>query len=241
MTRPSSPSAAHALSDTIESPHIPLPYRYRPAQPTETRRPLLLLLHGVGGDESSLAPLIERLPADIHVVLPRGPLAGPNGGHAWYSMQVTEAGVRAHPLESEAARVQVLHFIDALRQAHSFDPRQVYVAGFSQGGVISASVGLTRPDKVAAIGLLCGRILSQVKWQLAPDEQLSRLQAFLGHGGADGVIPSDYAVDAMHTMAEHRVQLLYRDYPGGHEISTQMADDFAQWVAQRAVLAYAHH
>lgn len=236
MTDPS--PAAHDLSATLESPHIPLPYRFRAARAGDMRRPLLVLLHGVGGDESSLAPLIERLPADLHVALPRGPLAGPQGGYAWYTVQVTEAGPRAHALEAEAARVQVLHFIDALRQAHAFDPRQVYVAGFSQGAVISASVGLTRPDKVAAIGILCGRILSQVKWQLAPDDQLSHLQAFLAHGGADGVISSDYAVDAMHTMAEHRVQLLYRDYPGGHEISHQMADDFAQWVAQRATLAY---
>ncbi|MCM5679700.1 phospholipase [Schlegelella sp. S2-27] len=231
--------AMHGLSSVLESEHIPLPYRFRPAQAGDTRRPLLVLLHGVGGDESSLAPLIERLPADLHVALPRGPLAGPQGGHAWYTVQVSEDGARANTLEAEAARVQVLHFIDALRQAHPFDPRQVYVAGFSQGAVISASVGLTRPDKVAAIGVLCGRILSQVKWQLAPDHQLCHLQAFLAHGGADGVIPSDYAVDAMHTMAEHRVQLLYRDYPGGHEISAPMADDFAQWVAQRAVLAYA--
>lgn len=112
------------------------------------------------------------------------------------------------------------------------------MAGFSQGAVMSASVGLTRPDKVAGIGLLAGRILSQVKWQLAPTERLARLQAFLAHGSHDPVIAPEHAADAVHTMAEHRVQLVWRDYPVGHEISGPMAADFAQWVAQRARLAY---
>ncbi|MCW7539213.1 dienelactone hydrolase family protein [Aquabacterium sp. A7-Y] len=232
------PSTPLPLSAPLQSEHVSLVYRWRPALPSAARRPLLILLHGVGGDESSMAPLIERLPADVHVALVRGPLAMAQGGYGWYSLQETAMGLRADPDQAEAARLLLLQFIAQLRQAHPFDPRQVYVAGFSQGGVLSASVGLTRPDKVAGIAILCGRILSQVKWQLAPDAQLSHLQAFLAHGGADEVIPSEHAVDAMHTLAEHRVQLVYRDYPGGHEISNAMAADFAHWVAQRATLAY---
>ncbi|AKJ28172.1 alpha/beta hydrolase [Caldimonas brevitalea] len=226
------------ISGPLHADYMPLVYRWRAAHASATRRPLLVLLHGVGGDEMSLAPLIASLPTDLHVALVRGPIAQPEGGYAWYTMQQTGLGLRANADQAEAAREQLLQLLTHLRLAHPFDPRQVYVAGFSQGGVMSASVGLTRPDKVAAIGVLCGRILPQVKWQLAPGGQLSRLQAFVAHGGADDVIPSEHAVDTVHTLAEHRVQLLYRDYPGGHEISAEMAADFVQWVAQRCKLAY---
>lgn len=232
------PQPAHALSETVASPHLALAFRLRPAHTSDTRRPLLLLLHGAGGDESSLAPLVPHLPADVGVMLLRAPIAAPQGGYTWYTLQETAAGLRPDADQAEASRQLLLRFIAQVRQVHPFDPRQLYIAGFSQGGAMSASVGLTRPDKVAAIGILSGRILSQVKWQLAPTEQLSQLHAFLAHGGADEVIPSEHAVDAMHTLAEHRVRLVYRDYPGGHEISGAMARDFADWVAQRARLAY---
>ncbi|WKB52452.1 alpha/beta hydrolase [Eleftheria terrae] len=235
---PVPPDARPGISSPLQSEQLPLLYRWRPALPASTRRPLVILLHGAGGDEMSLAPLLEVLPRDIHVALPRAPVIAPQGGFAWYMLAETPHGLRPDADQAEAARVQLLQFIGQLRLAHPFDARQVYAAGFSQGAVLAASLGLTRPDKVAGIAILCGRILSQVKWQLAPDSQLSRLHAFLAHGGADEVIPSQFAVDAMHTLAEHRVRLLYRDYPGGHEISAQMARDFADWVAQRTALAY---
>lgn len=228
----------HRLSPTVESPHLGLAFRLRPAHAGATRRPLLLLLHGAGGDESSLTPLLPLLPEDVGVVLVRAPLAAPQGGHTWYTLRETSFGLQADTDQAEAARTIVLRFIDELRQVHPFDPRQLYVAGFSQGAVMAASVGLTRPDKVAAIGILSGRILPQVKWQLAPTEQLARLHAFLAHGGVDDVIGPEHAVDTMHTLAEHRVRLVYRDYPGGHEISPAAARDFAAWVAQRARVAY---
>ena len=232
------PPAPHVLSKTVVSPHLALPFRLRAAHAGATRRPLLLLLHGAGGDESSLAPLVPLLPPDVGVALVRAPLAAAQGGYAWYTLRETALGLRPDTDQAEAARQLLLRFIDQLRQVHPFDPRQLYVAGFSQGAVLAASVGLTRPDKVAAIGILSGRILSQVKWQLAPTDQLARLHAFLAHGGADDVIPCEHAVDTMHTLAEHRVRLVYRDYPGGHEISHEMARDFTDWVAQRARVAY---
>ena len=233
------PSSSPPLpSATIHSEHLALPYRWRAATAGDTRRPLLLLLHGGGGDESSLLPLAERLTTEVNVALVRAPYPAPEGGHAWYGMTEIAGEMRADADQAEASRLLLLQLIDQLRQVHVFDPRQVYVAGFSQGAAMSASVGLTRPDKVAGIALLAGRILSQVKWQLAPTEQLARLQAFIAHGSYDNVIAPAHGADAMHTMAEHRVQLAWRDYPAGHEISGAMAADFAHWVAQRARLAY---
>lgn len=225
-------------SATIDSEHLALPYRWRAAAASGMRRPLLLLLHGAGGDESSLLPLAERITFEVHVALVRGPQALPQGGHAWYALEQDADGPRAEAAQAEAGRQRLLQLIDQLRLVHSFDPRQVYVAGFSQGAVMSASVGLTRPDKVAAIGVLAGCILPQVKRQLAPTAQLARLQAFLGLGSLDETLSLAQAADTLRTMAEHRVQLLWRDYPVGHQISSAMADDFAQWIAQRARLAY---
>lgn len=231
-------SAPPLPSATIRSEHFALPYRWRAAAASGTRRPLLLLLHGAGGDESSLAPLAERLTPEVHVALVRAPHAVPEGGHAWYGMRDLGLGPRPDADQAEASRLLLLQLIDQLRMAHAFDPRQVYVAGFSQGASMSASVGLTRPDKVAGVGLLAGLVLPQVKWQIASSDRLERLQAFLAHGSYDDTVSAEQAADAMHTMAEHRVQLVYRDYPVGHEISAAMAADFAQWVAQRAHLAY---
>ena len=62
-----------------------LAYIERPAEGAP--QGLLLLLHGVGADERSLADLALRQDPRLHVILPRAPLAFGPGMYGWFQVR----------------------------------------------------------------------------------------------------------------------------------------------------------
>lgn len=75
------------------------------------------------------------------------------------------------------------------RPAQALDPRQTVLAGFSQGGIMSASVALTQPQRVKPFGVLCGRILPEIAPHVPADIAEAGLHGLLVHGHADDKLP----------------------------------------------------
>lgn len=196
-----------------------------PAQP----RKLLLLAHGVGGNETNLAALADQAGDDTLVVLPRGPLTLASDQYAWFQVEFRPQGPRPDLVAAEQSRVRLADLIAELQAEFDVSPSRTVVAGFSQGGIMSASVALTRPDLFAGFGILAGRILPELEPQLADCEALSRLQAFIGHGRDDTKLPVDWAHRADAWLTRLGIPHQTRLYPGDHGISSAMQDDFFAW------------
>lgn len=136
---------------------------YRLMQPqAATPRRCLVLLHGVGGNELSVASLADGVAADTLVVLVRGPLTLGAQQFAWFQVAFTASGPRIVPEEAERSRQLLVELLAELQQQHGVSPAQTVLAGFSQGGIMSAGVALTAPESVAGFGLLSGRILPEI-------------------------------------------------------------------------------
>lgn len=168
----------------VQDPAFALAHRVRDpgtARPTS----LLLLLHGVGGNETNLAGLAAGIAPDVLVVLPRGPLTLGNAQHAWFRVAFTGEGPQIVAEEAEASRQTLVRFIAQLQAAYGIAPARTLIAGFSQGGILSASVGLTAPASVAGFAVLSGRILPELEPLLAPPGQLAHVQALVAHGRND--------------------------------------------------------
>lgn len=222
------------LSALVQDPAFALAYRVRnptPVRPTS----LLLLLHGVGGNETNLAGLAAGIAPDVLVVLPRGPLTLGAAQHAWFRVAFTADGPQIVADEAEASRQLLVRFIAQLQAAHDIAPARTAIAGFSQGGILSASVGLTAPASVAGFAVLSGRILPELEPQLAPREQLAHMHALIAHGRDDMKLPITWAERADALLQRLGVAHTLRLYPGGHGIDDAMARDFADWA--HAVLA----
>lgn len=204
-----------------------LTYRIRNA-PTTPRR-LLILSHGVGGNESNLEPLATRASDDAVVVLPRGPLTLAAGQHAWFQVAFGLQGPRPDLAAAESSRQQLVEFVAQMQAAHGVPAANTVVAGFSQGGIISASVALTRPDLVRGFGVLAGRILPELEPQLSDSASLRRLHAFIGHGRDDTKLPVDWAHRADAWLVALGVPHETRLYPGDHGIPPAMQEDFFAW------------
>lgn len=202
---------------------------FRSNDTPEAAQRLLVLLHGVGGNEANLAPLAAALPADTRIVLARASLDFGGGQYGWFQVAFGPRGPRPDLVAAEHSRLRLARFIAELQDEYDVPPSRTVVAGFSQGGIMSASIGLTRPELVAGFGILAGRILPELEPQLADRAALAGAQAFIGHGRDDSKLPVDWAHRADTWLTDLGVAHETRLYPGDHGISQVMQKDFASW------------
>ena len=215
-----------------------LSYRLRPAQAGQGATPGLVLLHGVGSSESGFIDLARQVDPRLNVVLVRGPLAlGPNQ-FAFFQVNFTANGPAINPAQAEKARTTLIDFIGQLPQLHGVDPARIWLAGFSQGGIMSAGVALTAPAKVAGFGILSGRILPEVLPLVKADPLLATLPAFVSHGVHDNVLGIHFAHHAKQVLDGLKVPLTYREYQGGHSLNGAMAGDFMAWLGAQLDTAH---
>ena len=214
--------------DLISAPDYALSFRLLEPVPEHPRR-LLLLLHGVGGDETQLAKLGARVDSDTLVVLPRAPRSVGGDMFGWFRVDFTDDGPQIVPEEAEESRIRLLEFVGQLRARHGVAPGHTVVAGFSQGGILGAGAALTAPRELAGFALLCGRILPEIEPALGPCDALATLHALVVHGRDDDKLPVAWAERADAWLRELGVPHVLRLHDGGHALTPAMQQDFLDW------------
>lgn len=194
---------------------------------------MLLLLHGVGSNEHDLIQLAPYLDPRFFVVSPRAPITLAPGMYAWFEVQLDPVRPIINPQQAESSREKLLTFIDKAIETYRIDPLRVYLMGFSQGAIMSFSVGLTHPEKIAGIVAMSGRVLPEIVPHIAAPEALRDLPIFVAHGTEDQVLPIHHGRAARELLQRLPVALTYREYPMGHQISDQSLADIAGWLTQR--------
>ncbi|WKL43747.1 alpha/beta hydrolase [Flavobacterium sp. ZE23DGlu08] len=195
-----------------------------------THPPLLLLLHGVGGNEQNLFSFANDLPENYLVVSARGPLTLGPESYAWFQVNFSTGRPQINEQQAEDARVTILDFIESLKNELDFDGKQVYLMGFSQGGIMSYSVALTAPEKIKGIAVMSGRLLPEVKPLIADEKRLEKLKIFISHGRQDAVLQFPYATDAQAYLQTKGIKPEFHQYDEGHSINKQMFDDVDLWL-----------
>ncbi len=222
-------TSLHPIGELQTDAALGLSYRIRqpvPLKPTKC----VILLHGVGGNETNLTELAADIDPDTLVVFPRGPLQLGAQQFAWFRVMFTAAGPNIVAEEAERSREALIHFVEQLQRLHGIAAQDTVIAGFSQGGILSASVALTAPEFVAGFAVLSGRILPELEPMLAGKERLANLKGFIGHGEYDSKLPVHWAHRSDKLLSELGVDHLLRLYPIDHGISADMQADFLKWI-----------
>jgi len=213
----------------IQDPAFALTFRLR--QPANKPfRACVILLHGVGGNETNLFDLVADLAPDILVIAARAPLTLAPGQFAWFNVSFGSNGPSIDAKQAEQSRQQLDQFVKQCQQTYGIAPERTIIAGFSQGGIMSASLALTSPERVAGFGLLSGRILPEIEPHLASRSALSPLRAFVAHGEYDSKLPVSWAQRSDEWLTQLGVSHISRRYPIDHGISAAMAHDFLAWL-----------
>jgi phospholipase/carboxylesterase len=171
--------------------------------------------------------LEQALDPRLTIVSAREPYRlGP--GFAWYGMY--EIGKPDNDtLLTSLSELQV--FINRLPAAHNIDPQRLYLMGFSQGAIMSATLALTVPEQVRGVIMHSGYVPTESAIDLHP-EGIKDKPFFVAHGKYDDVIPVTFGRDAEEYLSEAGARLTYREYPIGHTISEESLYDLGEWLTR---------
>ena len=203
-----------------------------PADAGSTPPPLLVLLHGVGSNEEDLFALAPYLDQRFLIVSARAPVALDYGGYGWFRIDFTPRGMVADVEQAKRSLGMLPGFIDGLVEMYGADARRVYLAGFSQGAMMSLALLLTSPEKLAGVVGMSGRLPSQVLEREPDREALTGKPVLLTHGLYDPMIPVEQGRAAREYLAALPVALTYREYPMAHEVSAESLRDVTGWLTQ---------
>lgn len=194
------------------------------------RPPLLILMHGVGSNERSMAQLAPAFDPRLMVVCVRSPLTLGADAFAWFRVTFTPQGPVIDADEAEAGWKLLARFLDEAVAAYGADPARVFVAGFSQGGIMALAMLLTAPEKVAGVAAMSGRLLPEVLRHAASTEALRDKPALIVHGEADEKLGIHLARWARQQLERLPIALTYRELPMGHAITNESLDVVTSWL-----------
>jgi len=193
--------------------------------------PLLILLHGVGGNESSLMGLAKVLNPRFMKLVVRSPLVFGPGAFGWFHVDFTASGPVHNAAEAEAGRLQLAEFIPEAVQSFGADPRRVCLLGFSQGAIMAMSLLLTCPDRVAGAVAWSGRILPEAFRERRPGPELGGRAALVLHGLRDQTLPVQHGRASRDTLTAAALgQVEYHELNIAHEVVQEEIDLTNHWL-----------
>jgi phospholipase/carboxylesterase len=188
----------------------------------------LVLFHGRGADELDLFPLLDAFDPERRLIgaTPRGPLSLPPGGAHWYVL----GGIGTPEAQTFFASYNAAsEWLDAFvaEQRLGFD--RVVLGGFSQGGVMTYSLGLGagRPRPAGLIAL--SSFIPTVEG-FALDLSPPLPPVAIGHGTLDNVIGVEWGRRARTELEEAGASVLYRETPMFHQIDPDFVREIADWL-----------
>ena len=193
--------------------------------------PLIVLLHGFGANMHDLAGLASHIDSHNYVyVCPNAPLPvqlGPGfTGFAWTPLLGEKT-----PQDVQRAEEAVAAFVEEMMGLHRVEPRQVLLAGFSQGGMMTYQVGLPRPGMFAGLAALSARIDEQEEvLERLPDERSQPI--FIAHGVNDPLIPVEAGRESRDFLSRAGYKPTYHEYPMAHQITDDVIDDLSLWIRE---------
>jgi phospholipase/carboxylesterase len=210
---------------------LPLVHLHRPAlKPIKSRAPLLVLAHGYGSNEQDLFGLHSYLDERFIVVSARAPLTLGQGAYAWYTLDWRPDGtINTSEAEAPASLNRLTQFVEAAREVYDAGP--VFLAGFSQGAMMSEALALARPDLIAGAVLMSGRTINLLR---ADPPQGKLWPPFVvTHGAQDQVVAVAEGRATRDFLTQLGAAVDYHEYPMPHTISESCLADVDAWLRTR--------
>lgn len=204
-----------------------------PQAAAPARPPLLLMLHGIGSNEADLFGLAPYLDGRFLVASARAPVPMGPGAYGWFNIEFTPRGMLADIEQAQRSLGALPGFVDELVGAYGADAARVYLMGFSQGAMMSLALALTEPDKVAGAVLMSGRYPAQALEREPDASALAGKPFMVTHGLYDPVLPIAEGRAVREKLAQLAVDLTYREYPMGHEVSMESLKDVSAWLTRK--------
>jgi len=171
--------------------------------------PLLIMFHGAGGDASKAERATgfsdDAIAQDFVVAYPNGTQANSIEGELAWNAGTCCGLARSGEIDDVSF---ILAMIDELEATYPIDPQRIYLAGFSNGGMMSYRLACEHGDLFAGVAVVSGAL------NYSPCAPAVPLSVLIVHGRLDVTVP----------------------YNGG-ETNDRTASRFGQWNNSSVALA----
>jgi phospholipase/carboxylesterase len=185
--------------------YIYVPAGYSTARPA----PLILLLHGAGGNARQSIPLLQHL-ADRSGMI----LLAPDSRQPTWDVIVDGYGPDVAFIDRA---------LDQTFSSYAVDPAYIGIGGFSDGASYALSLGLTNGD-------LFTHVLAFSPGFMAPAGQHGAPALFISHGTQDRVLPIDLCSRRLVPQVERAgYRVHYREFAGPHTVPPEITRAAVDW------------
>ena len=193
--------------------------------PASPGGPILLLLHGTGGNEHDLVPLAGMLLPGAGVLSPRGKVL--ERGMPRFFRRLAEGVFDIEDLKLRTA--ELADFITATAADRGFSTRDLIAVGFSNGANIAGALLLVRPEVLGAA------VLFRAMVPLIPEKQpkIPSTPVLISNGKMDPLVSAEETerLAALLRFAGADVTLSWQT--SGHDLTERDVITAREWVAQR--------
>jgi phospholipase/carboxylesterase len=179
---------------------------------------LLLLIHGLTGDENSMWVFARNLSSNYWMVAPRAPFPAEPSGYSW--RERFDSSQFGHPTVEQLrpGADGLIRLVDEYSASAGIDAGMFDVMGFSQGAAMSNLLAFLYPHRVRRTGILAGFVPSGLD-DLVSQRVLQGKPFFVTHGTKDDKVSVDRARESIAILERAGAQVTYCEDEVGHKVS----------------------
>ena len=173
----------------------------------KTINSVVILLHGYGGDGKD----ISMLSLNWKRFLPNTIFLSPNGhekceinptGYQWFDL--TRDDPKYILEQSKIAEIKLKQFIEEVKDEYGLNNSQICLSGFSQGCMMSITLGLTSSKKYNCIVGFSGKVINQ---EDLIKRKTSSTKMLLIHGDKDEVVSPTFLLEAKDFLIRNNIEI----------------------------------
>jgi len=190
-------------------------------QGKNSEKPVLLLLHGTGGDENDLIPLAEIVDPDASILSVRGNIL--ENGMPRFFRRLAEGVFDEEDLIFRTNELN--QFLDDAAKEYNFERRNIVAIGYSNGANIAASL------LFHFSGALKGAILHHpmVPRRGIDLPNLEDAKVFIAAGTNDPICPQQESIELQSILEEANASVSVHWEDRGHQLTMGEVKAAQQW------------
>jgi len=201
----------------------------------------VIWMHGLGADGSDFVPVVPELGLDpevgVRFVFPNAPAIPVtcNGGYvmpAWYDIISLDKDSRQVDADGIVRSRQLVRSLIEREETRGIASDRIFLAGFSQGGAVAYTAGLTHPSPLAGI-IALSTYLPVPRLVVEEATAANRgIPVFAAHGTEDDVVPLELGLRAWDFLAQNGYDCQWHEYPLPHSVCLEEIQDIGAWLNQ---------
>ena len=192
--------------------------------------PLIILMHGYGGNAKSYSQK-GNFNTGISVIYLDAPysMVPLSGKNKWYDFKIENGDTTSNQIQIKESVQLILNTIKKVIKEKEIKSKHVFIGGHSQGGIISYKIALTYPEFFKGFIISSGRL--PVEYEVKNNlTNYQNKKVLIIHGKNDNILELKYSSAGKNLMEKLGMETQYIMTDGGHSQVPDFYEIVENWL-----------